>query len=1338
MVQNVIYWKFDSNDGTLYIRGEDATGYTAWSIPNSYSYSNVPWYSNRESIISAIIETNIDVTTMAYWFYKCSNFISFNLADNVQINNVTNMNFCFAYCSSFNKSITIPNSVTTIGSCFYSCEAFNQSITIPNSVTNMSFCFYGCEAFNQSITIPDSVTDMAYCFYNCTHFNQSITIPDSVTDMDYCFYNCTHFDQQIIISDNVINMLYCFCKCISFNQSVIIPDSVTDMAYCFKECVSLNKLIIINSDGEYLGLFLGTTLSISISGTSTNLNAIANSYSNVSVGSGIIYWKFDTDTLYIRGENEMGYTIWNIPDSISSYSDVPWYSNRYSIKFVVVETSINVLDMAYWFYYCENLISFTLTNDVTINNVINMYKCFYRCSSFNQPIVIPDSVVYMTECFMNCESFNQQITIPSNVIIMRSCFKNCTSFNSEVTFESLNKVTDMFECFYLCTSFNQSITIPNSVTSMNDCFGNCTSFNQQITIPNNVTNMSGCFKSCLVFNQQIIIPSSVINMMDCFRSCSALNNNIICFNSIPSIYSNIFKNTTKQITITLMGDTACNNYNNWNTYIVSQYSNVSFGDLPNNYNFELGDYKYIYVKSSGGFRIQVLDKTKVTYGSITNSFRINNGTKSVVSMLQCFKDCISFNQLITIPNTVTNMSNCFLGCTSFDQPIIIPEGVTSLEGCFADCESFNQLIAIPNSVINMNGCFAGCEAFNQLIVIPNNVTNMSSCFADCKFFNQPVTIPSKVTDMFGCFNNCQSFNQSITIPSRVYDMEHCFDGCTNLENLITINTSTDNYTNIFANTLKIIRINGTSSYLQDIASPSNVYVYFPLNISTLSIERDENNDNKNAIVTLTVNRFRGGNVDDILTAIQVSSDSKPLYSQYKEVINPGLVDPSEEGWYEIDSNNEYYYLTEDIVVDPEKTYYEASLKWYEAVINPSGNPSSEGWYEFKNGDFVLSIDYSVTDPTKVYYKDALIMGAETQDFITVLKNLNEIKTYEVQVVAVDSYDSSIPQYATIAVSYYTVDFLHGGHGVSFGSKAIMDDLYTELISEPSDWSTNYGDYYVKVNGEYELNNDSTFAVDTFYKKSHDSLFKCDMDAMFRDKNDVVRLLFDFIYPVGSYYETTDGTFDPNIVWGGRWELESQGLVHISAGSTYTAGTSYGANSKNYTPAGSTADVTLSAEQCAVQSHSHTLAHTHPYSKSATTTGSHTLKTSEIPAHTHGKESLTGTFSHANLYSGNATASGIVSRSAGTNGTYTGQSANERTRVTWTIDASHTHDSVGGDGGHTHEITLSSADTSTASAQNTGDTSKAATKAHKHTFTGTQASIDVMQKSVAVYRWHRTE
>lgn len=51
-----------------------------------------------------------------------------------------------------------------------------------------------------------------------------------------------------------------------------------------------------------------------------------------------------------------------------------------------------------------------------------------------------------------------------------------------------------------------------------------------------------------------------------------------------------------------------------------------------------------------------------------------------------------------------------------------------------------------------------------------------------------------------------------------------------------------------------------------------------------------------------------------------------------------------------------------------------------------------------------------------------------------------------------------------------------------------------------------------------------------------------------DKASVV----DLFYPVGTYYETSDTSFDPNEAWGGTWQLDSQGRVTVSQDSgTFT-------------------------------------------------------------------------------------------------------------------------------------------------------------------------------------------
>lgn len=44
-------------------------------------------------------------------------------------------------------------------------------------------------------------------------------------------------------------------------------------------------------------------------------------------------------------------------------------------------------------------------------------------------------------------------------------------------------------------------------------------------------------------------------------------------------------------------------------------------------------------------------------------------------------------------------------------------------------------------------------------------------------------------------------------------------------------------------------------------------------------------------------------------------------------------------------------------------------------------------------------------------------------------------------------------------------------------------------------------------------------------------------------------IINMVYPIGSYYETSDATFNPNITWGGTWILEEDGTVLVSGSST---------------------------------------------------------------------------------------------------------------------------------------------------------------------------------------------
>ena len=198
-------------------------------------------------------------------------------------------------------------------------------------------------------------------------------------------------------------------------------------------------------------------------------------------------------------------------------------------------------------------------------------------------------------------------------------------------------------------------------------------------------------------------------------------------------------------------------------------------------------------------------------------------------------------------------------------------------------------------------------------------------------------------------------------------------------------------------------------------------------------------------------------------------------------------------------------------------------------------------------------------------------------------------------------------------------------------------------------------------------------------------------------------VLDIFYPVGSYYETSDINFDPNVSWGGVWVLETAGIVHVSAGTGWAVNgaptnTKDGGNKDSIVPY-----------------------HTHSYTKPPASTDGFTLKATHLPAHTHGSETLTGQasiHSDVGVLGANASLSGIFSK---------GSSVSTSYRPNWTsgasyklkVDATHTHNSVGGDSAHSHGITNTSANVGYPSGTSSGNT------------TGAN-----MPPYIKVNRWHR--
>lgn len=184
----------------------------------------------------------------------------------------------------------------------------------------------------------------------------------------------------------------------------------------------------------------------------------------------------------------------------------------------------------------------------------------------------------------------------------------------------------------------------------------------------------------------------------------------------------------------------------------------------------------------------------------------------------------------------------------------------------------------------------------------------------------------------------------------------------------------------------------------------------------------------------------------------------------------------------------------------------------------------------------------------------------------------------------------------------------------------------------------------------------------------------------------VKQLIDIIYPIGSYYETTNANFNPNTAWSGTtWQRISDGRALIAGGgsSGYTVGSTYGEKTHKITTS-------------EMPSHNH--------SASTAANGAHTHERGSMnitgtfggddSGSVGGKE--TGAFYHVSNYTHNP---GIVDENGYQNGVW-GFDA----KRTWTGETTSAPT-------HTHTVTVSS--------------------------TGGSTAMSLVQPSQAVARWLRT-
>ena len=482
----VIYTLTD--DGILLIQKESADGTGEMT---DYTLGRSPWYSNRNSITSIVIEDGV-TTIGTYAFSNCKNAQSVTIPRTLSVIHER----AFYSCNSMTEAIfgntelaweQVDNQDGTgiLEDCswtygdhiiiqstwsytFYDDGLLEVSYPSQGILSNIPFekgdiykieieegtGSIGKQAFSDCanlryVTIPDSVSSFGdYAFYGCISL-KSVTIPDSVTNLGKnTFNNCTSLE-EVTIGNRVTSIgEKVFYNCDSLT-SIIIPDSVTSIGEsAFNGCNNLTDLILGNSItdiGMYAFSGCQTLTNVTIPETVINIGswAFLGCQSLVSITiprnvTSIRYTAFNNCSSLTQIDVESDNTEYSSLNGVLFNKDktrlITYPNGKTETHYTIPDSVVSIGERA--FYGCSNLISVTIGNSVTSIGD----SAFFQCSNLSS-VIIGDSVTSIEAyAFQECKSLTS-ITLPDSV----------TSIGNSA--------------FSICSSL-ASITLPNSVTSI--------------------------------------------------------------------------------------------------------------------------------------------------------------------------------------------------------------------------------------------------------------------------------------------------------------------------------------------------------------------------------------------------------------------------------------------------------------------------------------------------------------------------------------------------------------------------------------------------------------------------------------------------------------------------------------------------------------------------------------------------------------------------------------------------------------------------------------------------------------------------------------------------------
>ena len=365
-----------------------------------------------------------------------------------------------------------------------------------------------------------------------------------------------------------------------------------------------------------------------------------------------------------------------IPDSVTGFSNVPFFSHSHNLKFVSVGknfgTNKYIRDI--------NMLKGDETNDIQTKE--------YRVSSENELITAVDGVLYSKD-MTKLEIYpvlkeDAVFTVPDGVTSINDyAMNNLQYLENLILPEGLQEIGT-----YCCKGASiRSVLLPNSLTRLDHGIFNESKL-ESIVLPETITEIGGYVFTGTPLTE-IVIPDTVVSLgAGDFMNCEKLKS-IVIGSGVASIGGNCFYGLTAL-----------------ETFEISE-ANPNF-------------------KSEGGMLLTKDGATLIQYAAAGNTqFILPNGVTTIANKA-CYG--MPFTEII-IPDTVVSIgSNAFENCTKAET-VYVPSSVTELgSSVFSGCTSL-KTATIDARIASIHSTFDTCNALTEL-TLPETATSV----ADSVFF----------------------------------------------------------------------------------------------------------------------------------------------------------------------------------------------------------------------------------------------------------------------------------------------------------------------------------------------------------------------------------------------------------------------------------------------------------------------------------------------------------------------------------------------------------------------------------------------------------------------------